>query len=103
MKSFSLYFYYLILNKLPHSSVLVIGLPCERFREFFVRRIFKSCGTNVNVGKGARFGNGKFIEIGDNSCIGMFSKGPNNILIGREVMMGVDFTIFSANHIFDRI
>lgn len=102
MRKFSLVLYYLILNKLPHSSVPFIGLPCERFKEFFVRRIFKSCGTNVNVGKGARFGNGRLITIGNNSGIGMYAKVPNDIVIGEDVMMGVNVTIFGSNHIFDR-
>lgn len=102
MRRFSLYFYYLILNKLPHSSVPIIGLPCERFKEFFIKKIFKSCGTNVNVGKGARFGNGRFITIGNNSGIGMYAKVPNDIIIGEVVMMGVNVTIFGSNHVFDR-
>jgi maltose O-acetyltransferase len=93
--------YYLILNKLPHSSVPIVGLPCERFKEFFIRKIFKSCGTNVNVARGARFGNGKDIVIGDNSGIGMYCKVPNNIIIGEDVMMGPNVIIFGSNHIFD--
>lgn len=103
MKKFSLILYYLILNKLPHSSVPFIGLPCERFKEIFVRKIFRSCGTNVNVGKGARFGNGRFITIGNNSGIGMYAKVPNDIVIGEDVMMGLNVTIFGSNHIFDRV
>lgn len=102
MRLFSLYFYYLILNKFPHSTVPIIGLPCERFKEFFIKKIFMSCGTNVNVAKGARFGNGKFIEIGNNSGIGMYAKVPNDIIIGEDVMMGVNVTIFGSNHVFDR-
>ena len=101
MRLFSLYFYYLILNKLPHSSVPVIGLPCERFKEFFIRRFFLSCGTNVNIAKGARFGNGKHIIIGNNFGIGMNCKVPNDIVIGEDVMMGVNVTIFGSNHVFD--
>jgi len=102
MRIFSIILYYLVLNKLPHSSVPFIGLPCERFKEFFVKRIFKRCGSNVNVSKRARFGNGKFIEIGDNSSIGMNCKVPNNIIIGEDVMMGPNVIIFGSNHIFER-
>lgn len=102
MRVFSLFLYYLILNKLPHSSVPLIGLPCERFKEFFIKRIFKKCGTNVNVSKNARFGNGKYIQIGNNSSIGLNCKVPNNIIIGDDVMMGPNVTINGANHNFDR-
>lgn len=103
MKKLSLVLYYLILNKLPHSTVPIIGLPCERLKEFLVKKIFKKYGTNVNVSKGARFGNGRYVEIGNNSSIGMNCKVPNNIIVSEDVMMGVGVTIFSANHRFDRI
>lgn len=103
MRKFSLGLYYILLNKLPHSSVPIIGLPCERFKEFFIRKIFKSCGSNVNIGKGARFGNGKNIQIGNNSGIGMYCKVPNNIIIGEDVMMGLNVTIFGSNHVYDRV
>lgn len=102
MRLFALILYYLILNKLPHSSVPVIGLPCERLKEYFVKKIFKCCGSNVNVGKGARFGNGKYIVIGNNSGLGMYCKVPNDIIIGEDVMMGPNVTIFGSNHAFDR-
>ena len=103
MRLFCVYFYYLFLIKLPHSSVPLIGLPCERFKEFFIRKIFQSMGINVNIARGARFGNGKFIQIGNNSGIGMNAKVPNDIKIGEDVMMGVNVTIFSSNHVFDRV
>ena len=102
MRVFSLILYYLILNKLPHSTVPIVGLPFERLKEFFVKRIFKKCGSNVNISKGARFGNGRFIEIGNNSSIGMNCKVPNDIIIGEDVMMGPNVIIFSSNHIFER-
>ena len=102
MRNFYLILYYLILNKLPHSTVPFVGIPCERFKEYFVKKIFKKCGINVNVSQGARFGNGKNIEIGRNSSIGMNCKVPNNIIIGEDVMMGPNVIIFGSNHVFDR-
>lgn len=102
MRIFSLILYYLILNKLPHSTVPIVGLPCERLKEFFVKKIFKKCGNNVNVSQRARFGNGKYIEIGDNSSIGMNCKVPNDIIIGEDVMMGPNVTIYGSNHVFER-
>lgn len=102
MQKVCLICYYVVLIRLPHSTVPFIGPFSERLKEFFGKRIFKSCGTNVNIGKGARFGNGRNIEIGDNSGIGMYAKVPNNIKIGKDVMMGVNVTIFSTNHGFER-
>lgn len=102
MRVFSIILYYLILNKLPHSTVPLVGLPCERIKEFFAKKIFKNCGNNVNIGKGARFGNGKSIIIGNNSSIGVNCKVPNNIIIGDDVMMGPNVTIYGSNHEFIR-
>jgi maltose O-acetyltransferase len=92
----------MVLIRLPHSTVPIVGLPCERFKEFFGKRIFKYCGYNVNIGKGARFGNGKYVRIGNNSGIGMNAKVPNNIQIGEDVLMGPNVTIFGTNHEFKR-
>lgn len=103
MRNFSLILYYIFLTRLPHSTVPLVGLKCERFKEFFIKRIFKKCGSNVNVSKGARFGNGKLIEIGNNSSIGMNCKVPNDIIIGEDVMMGPNVTIYGSSHIFERI
>jgi maltose O-acetyltransferase len=82
--------------------VPIIGNPCEKLKEYFVKKKFKSCGKNVNVSQDSRFGNGKFIEIGSNSSIGMNCKVPNNICIGEDVMMRPYVTIYGANHIFER-
>ncbi len=98
----ALFLYYIILKSLPHSTVPVIGPMSERIKERCCKLIFKSCGTNVNVGKNARFGTGENIVIGNNSGIGMNAKIPNNLIIGNDVMMGVNVTIFGSNHAFDR-
>jgi len=102
LSKFALYTYYLILKHLPHSTVPVFGPLSENIRYVFAKLIFKECGTNVNVGQGARFGNGRNIRIGDNSSIGINAKVPDNIVIGRDVMMGLNVTIFSSNHEFSR-
>jgi len=102
MRLFSLILYYIILNKLPHSTVPLVGMTCERIKEFFAKRIFLKCGKNVNIGKGARFGDGKKIEIGDNSSLGINCKVPSNIIIKENVMMGPNVTIYSSNHEFSR-
>ena len=102
MKKLSLIFYYLILIKLPHSTVPIVGIPIERLKEYFGKKIFKFCGSNVNIGKGARFGDGKNLVIGNNSGIGLNCKVPNNLIIGEDVMMGPNVIIFGSNHNFER-
>lgn len=64
--------------------------------------IFKRCGSRVNVEKGAHFGKGFDIEIGDHSSIGKDAKIPPDIKIGKDVMMGNNVTIFGTSHVFDR-
>jgi maltose O-acetyltransferase len=60
-------------------------------------------GRGVNIEKGASFGNGSEIEIGDNSGIGVncFVQGPMSI--GKDVMMGPETIILTRNHRFDRL
>jgi maltose O-acetyltransferase len=95
--------YYLAIKDLPHSTVPILGPMCERLREVWCRRIFKHCGTNVNIGKGARFGKGYGIRIGNNSGIGMLSKVPDNVQIGEDVMMGQNVNIIGSTYNFDRV
>lgn len=102
MRFFFVIIYYLILIRLPHSTVPVVGQLTERLKEIICRRIFKFCGTNVNIGRGARFGKGYGIQIGNNSGIGMNAKIPDNVIIGEDVMMGVNVQIIGSKHNFER-
>lgn len=60
--------------------------------------IFEYCGKNVNVEKGAKFGSGHKVRIGDNSGIGVNCVIPNGSHIGNNVMMGPNCYIHSRNH-----
>lgn len=102
MKPLFLVFYYLFLRHFPHSTIPIIGSMSEKLRFVVCKRIFLVCGKKVNVSKGASFGNGAKIEIGDYSGIGINAKIPNNVKIGKYVMMGHNVTIIGANHRFDR-
>lgn len=82
------------------SEVFWIG---GAFRLFCCKRIFKYCGENVNIEKGAVFGRGTDIEIGDNSGIGINAFIPSDIKIGANVMMGPNCYILVSNHSFDRV
>ncbi|MHB1105216.1 MAG: acyltransferase [Lutibacter sp.] len=57
----------------------------------------------MNIERGASFGKGFNVEIGDNSGIGRYSNVPPNIKIGNDVMMAPKVFIFHINHNFDRI
>lgn len=75
----------------------------RRVRYNVCKHIFKKCGKNVNIEKGANFGFGFDIEIGDNSGIGINAVVPSNTVIGNDVMMGPNCFILSINHETSRI
>ena len=70
-------------------------------RVFFVKKLFKFTGDNINIERKAKFGLGRNIVIGNNSGIGINADIPSNISIGDNVMMGPDCLIYAANHKFD--
>lgn len=81
----SLGVYYLFAQYLPASYSRCSG---KKIRYFLCKRIFKSCGCNVNIERKAHFGSGRNVEIGDNSGLGINCNVPSNIKIGNNVMMG---------------
>ncbi|WP_245832512.1 acyltransferase [Macellibacteroides fermentans] len=60
-------------------------------------------GKNVNIERGAYFGNGLKIEIGDNSGIGINAHIYNNTIIGQNVMMGPEVYMLEKTHNFDSV
>lgn len=92
--------YYCIAKNLP-SSTSFLGKLSKSFRYILVKTIFKKCGKNVNVEKGAIFGSGLDVIIGDNSGIGVNCKVPSNIIIGNNVMMGPNCYFLDRNHAFN--
>lgn len=95
--------YYLFAQYLPDSYLPIIGRLSNSIRIWCVKHIFKKCGNISVVNRKAYFGDGHDIEIGDYSGIGANCTIPNNIKIGKYVMMAPDVIIFSNNHIFDDV
>ena len=62
--------------------------------------MFSACGKNVNIEHGADIGSGRYIQIGDNSGIGVNCVVKRGI-IGNNVMMGPDVVFISENHNFE--
>lgn len=88
--------YYGLARWFPKSGMLFnIG---GRFRRALCRHIFRKCGKKINVERGAFFGKGVEIEIGDYSGIGINANIPGDTIIGNYVMMGPNCTIFMNNH-----
>lgn len=72
-------------------------------RRRLVKHIFRECGDNVIIKHRAYFGTGSSIVIGDRSQLGHNSRIDNDIVFGRDVMMGPDVVIMSNAHAFSRI
>ena len=95
---FFLMLYYAIARWLPKSgNFLNIGGAARRW---CCKYIFKKCGRNINVERGAFFGKGILIELGDYSGIGINANIPGDTIIGDYVMMGPNVTILPHNHEF---
>ncbi len=94
--------YYLFARHLPASSAR--GAHWTRpLRGWICRGLFKRAGARINVERGAYFGDGSEIEIGDDSAIGIRCQLIGPVRIGRDVMMGPEVIIRTANHRFDRL
>jgi maltose O-acetyltransferase len=100
VKYFFLGLYLLVFKHFPSSSFPVVGKLSKKLRYICCNQIFKSCGKNVNIERGASFGTGFDIEIGDNSGLGRHCHVPPNIIIGKDVMMAPNVFVFHLNHAF---
>jgi len=94
--------YYGFARHLPASNHRFGGWACS-VRYIVCRGLFKKCGINVNIEKGAYFGDGSEITIGDNSGIGVDCQIYGEVNIGNDVMMGPETIILTRNHKYDRI
>lgn len=103
MKKIWLVFFYGFANYLPDSYSKPFGRLANRIRIICCRHIFKFVGANVsNINRNIYFGNGSNVSIGDYSSIGAGAVLPNNIVIGKYVMMGPNVTCLRWDHNFDR-
>lgn len=94
--------YRILFSRMPLSHNKLLGGVSTKLRFWACSHIFEYCGKNVNVEKGAKFGSGYKVRIGDNSGIGVNCVIPNGSHIGNNVMMGPNCYIHSRNHRFDR-
>lgn len=101
-RNICLVIYYCFAIYLPISYARVGGKMARKIRYYLCSKIFEQCGKNVNVEKGARFGKGTRIRIGDNSGLGVNCQIPDGSIIGKDVMMGPNCYIHARNHAFDR-
>lgn len=101
-QTFWLILYYGLAKHLPYTHAR-IHLWGGQIRRMCAKHLFLYCGDNVNIEKGAYFGDGHAVEIGDNSGIGINCHVPNNIKIGRNVLMGPNcFMLENHTHNYSR-
>lgn len=89
--------YYTIGIRMP-ISYSRFNCGSRKVRAFCGKLILEHCGENVNIEKGALFGN--HVSLGDNSGIGIRAQIEEHVVIGNNVMMGPDCMIFTQNHEF---
>lgn len=91
-------FYALLGQWLPRSCYSIVSL---KIRYFFLKRIAKNVGKNVNIEQHVVFG--EEFEIGDNSTVGFRSDIYGLVKIGKDVMIGPEVAIYTHNHKHDEI
>jgi maltose O-acetyltransferase len=100
-RTFWYFFYYGFAQHLPVSyRYQSLGKFAKWCRGVACRRIFRYCGQNINVEKGANFYTGWEIEIGSNSSLGVDCFIPYDLKVGKDVMMGPFVVIIGDNHEF---
>lgn len=104
VKVLFLILYYCFFRYLPSSNfcIRIVGKFSMKLRLWCCKHIFEYCGKNVNIQRLANFGNGIHIRIGDNSGLGINCSVPNNIVIGKNVMMGPNCFVLLQNHKTER-
>jgi maltose O-acetyltransferase len=89
--------YYLLLRYLPASSYQWTRW-IRPLRRFCCSFLFQKVGKNFNDEKGAYFGDGSQIVIGDYSGIGVDCEVYGPVQIGDNVMMGPEVVIYTYGH-----
>jgi len=93
--------YYFFARHLPRSNV-IYSFGSKKIRAFFLKRLFKKFGKNVNIEPKVIFFKLSQSEIGDNSGIGMNSR-IGTIIIKNDVMIGEELMAISQNHKFSNL
>ena len=102
IRLFALFFYYCFARYLPSSTNRYFKW-CRCLRRFCCRQIFDFAGCEINVEKGAYFGDGKNIKVGNYSGIGVNCSVHGPLSIGDNVMMGPEVVILTHTHRYDKL
>lgn len=104
MRYFWLCLYYGIANKLPKSTMPILGQLSKFLRRKCGEHLFAKCGKHLVIEQGAYFGNGKDFQVGDYVGIGKnFTCHSRIVKIENQLMMGENVTFLGGGHNYDRI
>lgn len=96
-RNIALILYYGLAKKMPESDAS-ISFGSKKVRQLLCKQIFENAGREINVEKGAFFGKGSDISIGNRSGIGLNARIQGPLSLGDHVMMGPDVMIYTRNH-----
>lgn len=91
---------YVLFAKWLPVSYQIFGGYAKWLRKICGKLILEKCGKNVNIERGAVFSS--HVSLGNNSGIGINASLTGSVVIGDNVMMGSDCTMYSRNHAFYR-
>lgn len=100
-RAIRLFLFYGLVRHLPASNTRFTGWTAA-LRRAVCRGLFRSCGREVNIERGAYFGDGSLLALGDRSGLGVDCQIYGQVTIGRDVMMGPEVILLTRNHGFDR-
>jgi len=98
VRAFHFVVYSAITSRLPRSASRG-GRAWRSLRLWNCRHLFPECGEGVNIERGAKFGSGRWVRIGDRSGIGVNAEILGPVRIGHDVMMAPDVLIMTQNHV----
>lgn len=91
--------YKLFLVWLPATNnTLAISKLIRKLRSAVACGCFDHHGKNVNIEKGADFGRGNYISIGNNSGLGVNCVVRGPLEMGSDIMMGAQVRILTGRH-----
>ncbi len=96
-KKICLFLYYYFAIHLPNQPFFGYKIY-DNIRGKLCKNIFAQSGKKIVVRKGAYFGDGDKIQIGDYSQLGTFCHIDNDIVIGEKVLMAPYVVIYSSSH-----
>lgn len=97
--------YYGILKNLPEGYDHPTFSIFNNMRTWVCRELFADCGKGVNVHRGAAFGSGRAVKVGNYSHLGenVRINGRGGVSLGDNVLMGPDIIIYSGTHNFSSV